>query len=750
MNRTLYPPEKLPYRPVPDRGARDADRIDLRALASALLRRKFTILLFVALAAAVALSVLGTVRPSFSSYAQVLLNTRQERVVGVEQIVADLNVSNSVVAGEIAVLRSNELLGRVVDRLRLLEHPDFNPHLAPEPNLLQRTVQPLRQWALELLGREVDAPPEIEDRAGGLSDADARNIVIWQVRRNLTAMQSGISYVIGISVHAHDPQIASAIANAVAEEYLQNQLDDKLEATRRAIRWLDTRLVELEQQLRNAEDAVVDFLADQAMRGEGNAESITQQLFELNRAVVVARSDRATAESRLAHVRALMAQGGPAAAAEALSSPHLISLNAERASLGRELARNEERLGPRHPVMLRLRSAMADLQRDEAAAVMAAIGELEATRAQATGRQAAVEAAINNAHLLQVQLSRDSVRLRQLERGASAMRQVYESFLSRFQETTQQLEFQRADARIISRAEPAMVPSRPRKQLILAVALVIGAVLGVAVAIVLEVMNRSVRSSADLARVTGLPVLGVLPRVRQLRRDAGWQLRELRRRTLSPYAENLRLLRAALLNPHHGGRPRTVMFTSAEPGVGCTVTVLGLARVVAALGQRVLIVDANFRNPSLHDLMRLPQPEATLADHIAGFATREDVTVVDAEPYLSVIPAWYRRSDAGDLVMSDRFRTLIERAVQLYDMVLINAPPMLGLADAKVLAGLADGVVLVVRAGQTTEDDLIAALSALEDADDAKVIGTVLTRADSADRSRAALRAPERNAEAVR
>lgn len=749
MNRTIYPPEKPPFRPVPERDLRDADRIELRVLARAILRRKLIILLFVGLSAAVTLSILSTVRPSYSSFAQVLLNTRQERVVGVEQIVADLTVTNSVVAGEIAVLRSNELLGRVVDRLRLIEHPDFNPHLAPEPNLLQRMAQPLIQWAQKSFGREAEAPPDIADRAAGLSDTDARNLVIWQVRRNLIAMQSGISYVIGISMTAHDPEIAAEIANVVAEEYIQNQLDEKLAATWRAIRWLDTRLQELEQQLRTAEDEVVDFLADQAMRGEGNAESITQQLLELNRAVVVARSERATAELRLAHVRGLMAEGGAAEAAQALSSPHLISLTTERASLARELARNEDRLGPRHPVMQRLHSALADLERDEAAAVLAAIGELEATRVQATGRQTAVEAAISNAHLLQVELSRDSVRLRQLERAASAMRQVYESFLARFQETTQQLEFQRADARIISRAVPPLVPSHPRRQLIVAVALFIGAALGVAAVIVLEVMNQTVRSSADLARVTGLPVLSVLPRGRQLQRDAAWQSRELSRRTLSPYAENLRLLRTSLLNPRNGRRPGTVMFTSVEPGIDCTETVLGLARVVAALGQRVLIVDANFRNPSLHELLRLLPPQATLADYIAGFASREEITVIDAEPCLSVIPAWHSRSDAGDLVTSDRFRTLIERAVLNYDIVLLNAPPVLGLADAKVLAGLAEGVVLVVRAGQTKDDDLVSALFALDEAD-AVVIGTVLTQADRDDRSRASLRARNRTVEAVR
>lgn len=748
MNRALYPPDQFPYRPVPDRSTQDAGRVDLGVLARSLYRRKIIIVLFVALAAALALAILGTIRPGFSSYAQVLLNTRQERVVGVEQVVADLNVTNSVVAGEIAVLRSNELIGRVVDRLGLMDHPDFDPRLAPEPGLLQRASQPVKLWANALLGRDADAPPDVEGGTGGLTATDARNLVIWQVRSNLTAMQSGISYVIGITTHAHDPQIASDIANAVAEEYIDNQLEAKQEATRRAIRWLDNRLVELELQLRTAEDAVVNFLADQAMRGEGNAESITQQLYELNRTIVVARSERSLADSRLTHVTAILERDGPEAAAEVLSSPQLISLNTERAGLARDIARNEERLGSQHPVMVRLRSAMADLQRDQTAAVMAAIGELEAALAQAAGRQAAVETAINQAHLLQVELSRDSVRLRQLERGASAMRNVYESFLARFQETTQQLEFQRADARIISRAEPAVVPSRPRKQLIMAVALVVGAALGMAFAIIREIMDRSVRRSADLFRISNLPVLSVLPRVRRRGSDAAWQRRELRQRTLSPYAENLRMLRAEVLSPYHGTRGRTVMFTSPEAGPDCAMTVLGLARVIADLGQRVLIIDANFRGPVLHDLLGLKPTAARLADHITGSATPEDVTVVNAEPCLSIIPAWDKRSDAGDLVMSDRLRTLIGRMVQQHDMVLVNAPPTLGIADAKVLAGLADSVVLVVRAGLTTEDDLVAALSALDDAD-AKVIGTVLTQADRADRSRAALRLPIRTAEPV-
>jgi uncharacterized protein involved in exopolysaccharide biosynthesis/MinD-like ATPase involved in chromosome partitioning or flagellar assembly len=729
MNRQLPEPEPVPRRSKRHGPALEPDGIEAGALFAALWRSKWLILAFILISWALTFSVLRTVRPSYYSFVEVLLNTRQERVVGIEQVVSDLTVTNSVVAGEIAVLRSNLLLGQVVDDLDLMQHPDFDPYKIAEPGLFQRAADVV----LVQLGLSEKPSEPMPDTSGdvetGLSDQDARNIVIWQVRRNLSVYQSGISYVISISMQAHDPDIAAAIANAVAERYIQDQLGAKLAATQRAIAWLDNRLIELETQLRDAEDVVVEFLAEQVLEEGGDKASVAQQLTEMNRAIVAARNDRAAAEARLDHVRRLMAEGGPEAAAAALSTSRLTSLDAELANLDRQRAQLATRLGPRHPEMLSLQLAIDDLLLDRVAAIRAGVSELEAAVAQALGRERAIREDIGIAQLLQVDLSRSSVRLSQLERSASAMRQVYESFLARFQETTQQLEFQRPDARIITDAQSALSPARPRTKLILAVALTLGAILGIVAALVREALDRSVRTARELSQLTGLPVLGTLPRVRFRGKGVGWQREQLWLQRISGYAEGLRLLRFGLMNPPAGAPPRIVMLTGADWGAGASTTVLGLGRAMAAIGLRVVIVDANFRHPDQAQFLGQQPTGPDTDDYLNGAATGEDITLVEVEPRLSLVPAIRSAGRAADILSAPRFRTLIDGLAERHDMVLIDAPPATGLADTTVLARLAEAVVVVVRSRQSRESTVVAAIDALEDAG-GLVVGTVLSHTD--------------------
>lgn len=728
---TLHPPEHDPFSRRPQRRSVQAepDGIEFGTLIGALRRNKWLILACILIAGAVAFGVLKTIRPSYYSYVEVLLNTRQERVVGVEQVISDLNVTNSVVAGEIAVLRSNLLLGQVVDKLHLMEHPDFNPYTVAKLSIVTRLTE--ATWAgLAALGIGIEAPEPMPETSaegdGRLSPGDARNLVIWQVRRNLVAVQSGISYVISISMRAHDPDIAAAIANAVADQYIQDQLATKQAATQRAIDWLDKRLVELETQLRGAEDEVVEFLAQQVLEEGGDKDSVTQQLAEMNRAIVVGRNDRAAAEVRLSNARQLMAKDGPEGAAAALATPRLASLDTELADLERKRAQLATRLGPSHPDMVALQLALADLMRDRTAAVRAGVEELEATLEQARGRENAIQDGITKAQRRKVELSRSSVRLSQLERSANAMRQVYESFLAGFQETTQQVEFQRADARVITEGVAALSPARPRRNLILAVALALGAALGIALVFAREALNQTVRSAPELARATGLPVLSTLPRARMRGAGAAWQLAQLHRPRISGYAEGLRLLRFGLMNLLVGKSPHVVMLTAAEQGVGCSTTVLGLGRVLAALGHRVAIVDADFRQPHQHKLLQLKLSGPGVAEYLDGSATCTEIMVVDVEPRLSLVPARTNPSNAADMLSAGRFRALIRELGAMHDIVLIDAPPVLGLADTTVLAGITDAIIVVAQSGSSSRADVASAISALEGAG-GNVVGTVLS-----------------------
>ncbi|WP_179379306.1 GumC family protein [Jannaschia marina] len=672
MNQRVPPSQ--PFRPTPE--PQDGG-IELGTLLAGLRRSKWIILLCVVLAGALAYASVKLIRPSYFSYVEVLLDTRQERVVGVEQVVSDLNVTNSVVAGEIAVMRSNVLLGRVVDDLGLVTHPDFDPTLDSGPSLIDRAMIRLG-WAEPM--PEAEGTPET-----GLTEADRRNIVIWKVRRNLSAYQDGISYVISVSMRAHDPELAAAVANAVAEQYIQDQLNAKLSATQRAIAWLDNRLIELETQLREAEDAVVDFTAQQVIEEGGDEQSVALQLAEMNRMIVAARDDRAAAEARLSHTRSLMAETGPEGAAAALDTPRLVRLDGELAALERERAQLATRLGPRHPEMLEVQLALDDLRRDRLDAIRAGVAELEAEVAQAYGREASIAADIQTAQLLQVDLSRASVRLSQLSRSASAMRQVYESFLARFQETTQQLEFQRPDARVITRAEPALAPARPRGKLILAVALVLGTVLGMVAALIREVNDPAPRTARDLSGLTNLPVIGVVPEVwrrgRFFGRAGAWQTRHLRRVKPSRYVQALTMLHGTL-RATDWTRGQVLLVTGSEEGAGATTTALGLARLSARAGERVAIVEAD---PSRTALRKRLGSGRAVADG------------TEVEPNLF----FYRLESGEDLrARAEAMAVAYSSAsgpVRHCDVVIVDAPPVNESAITRRIAAQADSVLLVAR-----------------------------------------------------
>ena len=704
----------------------EPDGIELRTLFGALRRNKWLIFACVLIAGAIAVTALKSTRPSYYSYVEVLLNTRQERVVGIEQVISDLNVTNSVVAGEIAVLRSNILLGQVVDKLDLINHPDFNPYDVAEPGPISR-VSDFITLRLAALGIGVAEPRPEASIDEGLTPEDARSLVIWQVRRNLVVVQSGISYVISISMGAHDPEIAAEITNAIATQYIEDQLATKLAATQRAIDWLDRRLVELETQLRDAEDNVVEFLARQVLEEGGDRNSVNEQLAQMNRAIVVGRNERAAAEVGLQNVHRLMAEDGLLAAASALQTPRLASLDAELADLERQRAQLATRLGAQHPEMLALDLALSDLNRDRVVAIRAGVDELEATLEQARGRELAIQAEIDSAQRRLVDLSRASVRLSQLERSANAMRQVYESFLSRFQETTQQLEFQRPDARVITEAVPALSPSRPRTKLILVVSLFLGALIGVALVFIREAISQTVLTAPELTRMTGMPVLSTLPRAHRIgRRGAAWQLAQLGGSGVSGYGEGLRILRFGVLRALDGPAPHVVMLSAAEGGAGCSTTVLGLGRVLAALGHRVAIVDADFRNPAQHRLLNVGPVSSGVGGYLYGAATLDEILLENVEPQLSLVPARQQKGSAADMLSAPQFRTLIAELSARHDIVLIDAPPTLGLADTTILASLTDAVVLVTRSGASRRSDVVSAIAALETAG-GKVVGTVLS-----------------------
>ncbi|WP_096787983.1 polysaccharide biosynthesis tyrosine autokinase [Rhodobacter sp. CZR27] len=668
------------------------EAVDLGFAVEVLRRRKWQILASGAIAVAGMFAAISRMEPTYTAYAQVILDTRQERVTDVKQVVSDLDVTNPVIAGEIVSLKSNTLIGKVVDRLGLTSHPEF---------------------ALE--GGET------------IPEAEKRRITILRIAARLTVTQVGISYAIGIAFKASDPKLASLVANTLAKEYIADQVETKRNSTLRATAWLQKRLGELSTAVEAADQAILDLRARTADENGANQETTERFLVDLNQRLVTTASERSDATVRYEIVTKRLEQAGLTSVAHVVSSPLLETLQRERIEIAREQASNADRLGRRHPEMIRLNARLQDLDRRTEAEVRRIIENMKSDVDVATQREQALQDQIRQIEKRLVKLSAAAVKLNQLERQASATRMVYENFLSRLTETNAQSDFQRPDARIVTEATPPDRPTAPRKKLLLAVAGVFGLSFGTALAFLIEALSRRIHASDDLRRITASPVMGLIPYEPRRRRNPGWLSKELTLTDRSPYMEAISALRAQLFDVRSLGRPKVLMMTSALQGEGKSSTCAALAVALTRVSTSAIMIDLDLRRSITRKVFDLTSQRGCVADYLAGGIDLAQLQPAELPSGLTVLAPLRSVSNSADLLSSPRLGELINRLRLRYDVVLIDAPPVLDIADALVVSRHADSTLLVVRSGKTPRTLVEDAYERLQGAD-VPVIGTILTQ----------------------
>lgn len=658
---------------------------------------------------------LQRVTPIYTAYAQIILDTREERVTPVEEVVSSLNISNSVVAGEVVTIRSNVLIGEVVDKLDLVHHPAFDPRLRRPEGLFSRAKRMIR-------GGE---PFHIV--AQRMPDGEIRSIVIDNVRQLLGVSQIGVSYAIGIRFDSPDPRLAADVTNAVADQYIAGQLADKQEATVRANAWLSDRIQELSAQVEAADAAVVEFRIKMTEEAGGGEETTNQLLAELNSRLVATSAERADAEVRHRLVQRLMESEGLAAVADVVTSPLLETLQRQHTDLASKKAELASTLGRRHPEIIRITAQIEDVERSIEDEVRRRIEAMRSDVSVTRNREAALQEQIKEVSDRAEMLSTASVRLNQLERTAAATRLVYENFLSRFKETSAQSDYQRPEARVIGRAAVPPVPSYPRKSLSLAMAAVFGLSLGTAFVFLRSVFTVPIRTSDELREATRLPLLALLPYVRSFGQRYSWLQREMNSKKPSPFMEGIQLIRAKLFEMPHGKPPRVVMVTSSLASEGKSSICFALARSLSNSGASVVLLDADLRRSDTVRAIGLQRKGLCLVDYLEGKGNFKDLLEHSEILNANVVAPRRSSNNAGDLISSNKMSGLITRLSARHDMVIINAPPVLHLSDPLLLSNYADATLLAVQSGRTSTKIVTRMLERLTEAG-ADVAGTVMTQ----------------------
>ncbi len=652
--------------------------VDLIELMRKLNRRKAVI--FSVFILVIVLTVLFISRqiPLYTATANLMLDTRKSNVVDVEAVLSGIPMDSWALESEMDIIRSRSFLERVTDKLNLIRDPLFNPDLRPVPQ--KGMLSEVRAWATAWIRDLWIAEPEAEtvvtpaDRA-----AEIKNIIIDTIADGLRVEKVRNSYTIRLTFTFTDPRKTAEVVNAVADAYLMDQLEAKFEATRRANEWLAERLDTLRQEVHAAE------LAVQKVRERGNlvrtkgSTLLEQQIGEINAQLVMARVNRSQAEARLQWVREnLSRDNAPENLLDIIASPEIKRMRTEETLIRRKQVEMSSRYGHRHPEILKINAELNDLR--------AKIIEESQRIVESLANEVEVGKAKEQALLFSLDELRDQtnislqteVELAELERQAEVARTLYENFLSRFRETSDQEQLHRPDARIIGYAEMPSFPSYPNKRLFLGISVIIGLIAGLVFAFVLEILDRGFRQNEQVEHATGLSVLGMIPALRKHRKVPVDYVME---KPLSQMAEAIRAVRAAIQLANVDHPPKIIMATSSLPGEGKTTFCATLARVAAMSGARILLIDGDLRRPSISKILKL-KPEAYLEAVLAGDKDLNSAIVSDPASGLHVICAQGHSANSADLLGSMRMRKLITENSESYDMIIIDTPPLMGISDA--------------------------------------------------------------------
>ena len=697
---------------------------DLRRVLSILKRRKVLILGVMVVITSLAALVVSQLTPLYRASVTLVVENNRQNIAPIQSVVQGLSPDFMTNETEAAILTSRELAAKAVDRLNLINNPLYNPSLLPKKTGLMNAVfSPVRALIVGSSQDTSTLSPEDKKRALVQSAID-------QYLKALTVTASDRSRVLTLQFISPDSRMAALGANTTAELYILDQLAAKGETTSRAADWLKQHAEELHERVVESEQKLEDYRKQSGIVDTGGASVYQSQLGRLNEELVLARTHEAEAQARAAQVQDLVKSGNLDTAAAVLDSRIIQSLTDQEAQVSRKLAELKTQLTETHPDVKLTEHELADIKGKIANEVQKIASNLNNELTIARVRAANLGAQVNDLQRKVAQQNESEVTLRSLESEVKANKTLYETLLARSKETDVQQDaaMQQADARIISRATVPTLPFYPRRDLMILAALVVSAALGMALALVIEYLDSGFRSLSQVESLTGMPTLALVPKLKDMSEVNGRPHQIAVERPNSSYGEAIRTIRTGLLLSHLEHPPRTVLVCSSVPGEGKSSVALSLACAAARSTQKAIVIDCDLRHSSLHNYLGCPN-KIGITDYLAGQASLEDVVEIDPHSGVHFITAGSRAPNPVDLLGSPEMKKLLNRLSSLYDLVVIDSPPILPVSDAMVLVRLVDKTVFLIRWEKTRRDTALSGLKLLVDAG-ANVAGIALTQVD--------------------
>ena len=697
------------------------DVIDLHQIFGIIRRRANVILGCIILGTVLATVTIFQLTPRYTAEATVMLDTRKNQMVDFTSLMAGLSGDQSVVRSEMEILKSRALAEKVADKLKIDEWPEYNTSLR-QPGFSDALMSPVNWFSNMLRGLTTSPSATALDNDARTRDRRAAEVNALMNRMEIT--NDGRSYLIKIHAQSINRNAAALIANTYVDFYLLDQVEAKFDAVKRASAWLNDQLDTLRDKVRDS-DKAVELFKEQNNLSESKGTSLNdQQMSELNSQMILATADRAQKESSLGQLQSQLRSGSIDSAA-VLDSPLVEKLRSDEAELMHKKAELANRYQPSHPTMVNLQSQIEEIKRkidDEANKTVRGLqGDVAAARAKENSLKDQLGGIQKNAN----HEGKLDVSLRELQREADANKLLYENFLTKFKQTTSEEDIQQADARLVSSALPPRIPSFPNKTVLIGFSFLVSVLVGAAAAFLLERLDNGFRGADQVERLLGVPTLGLVPGVvrQELPQDV------VVKRPTSQYSEAIRSIRTALRYSDVDNPPKVVLITSSLAGEGKTVFAGSLARSVARSGGKSLLVDCDLRRPSVAKLLGV-DGEPGMLDMFAENSNVDAIIRVDEESGMHYIPSKGGTANPQDLLSSQQMRAFLDRMRTRYDLIVLDAPPVLAVSDPIILSHFVDTTIYLVR-WETTPRPIVTGAMKLLRSNGGEVAGVVLSRVNA-------------------
>lgn len=600
--------------------------------------------------------------------------------------------------------------------------------LLKSESLAKRVIEDLRMVAEPTYEKYVEAADEdAEERADGkpVNNSLRRQLredaVVKPVLEALSIEPIRNSRLVRVNFDSPDPGLSAKVANAYATAFIASNLERRFQASSYAKKYLEERLAQLKDRLEDSERQVVAFSAQEHIVSVSDDKPSldAQSLSDLNAALATAQGARMKAEALWQRA----SEGDGMALPQVVGNLLIQKLREQKAAMEANYQNSLATFKPDYPNMRQLQQQIAEANRQIAAEVsnirQAVRIDYEAALAQENLLKSRIDALKGDV----LDLQERSIQYNILKREAEKNRQLYDALLQRYKEIGVAGGIGANNISVIDVATPPTKASSPRKLLNLAIGLVLGVFLGVLVVFVVHYLDNTVRDPKALEAASDLAVLGAIPRLADgvTPQEAASDLR-------SAFSESYRSVRTALQFATAHGLPGTMLITSAGPSEGKSTTALELAQNIAQLGKRVLLIDADLRGASVHRSTGLSAARG-LSSLLSGACGLDEAVQSWRNGALSVITSGPLPPNPPELLGGDALPKLLAELREHFDVIVLDGPPILGLADAPLLANHAEATMIVVAAQATRIDALQASIRRLQFAR-ARVIGAVLTRFD--------------------